>query len=199
MATKITTCFSYNGKDPIDGPRSKFSSVTEMKNYNEAFIDEGHMSIANIGTAQAPVWKRFEWFSANTVDSTYGRWRAVTTEIPLASSSTIGGIKIGFDSSQSGFNPDLDIPVELAQGGKAYVTLLDATSTSRGVVLKTSYTVGPMDLTDDESVPTVKATKAIADNAANSAISNKIWTGTQAQYDAIVTKDATVLYFITES
>lgn len=199
MATKITTGFSYNGKDPIDGPRSKFSSISVMKNYNEAFIDEGHMSITNIGTAQAPVWKRFEWFSANDVDSTYGRWRAVTTEIPLASSSTIGGIKIGFDSDQSGFNPDLDIPVELAQGGKAYVTLLDATSSSRGVVLKTSYTVGPMDLTDDESVPTVKATKAIADSAANSAISNKIWVGTQAQYDAIATKDASVLYFIKES
>lgn len=51
------------------------------------------------------------------------------------------------------------------------------------------------DLDDDEAVPTCNAASAIAVYRIN----EKMWVGTQEQYDAITTKDADTFYFIRES
>lgn len=208
MATKITTGFSYNGKDPIDGPRSKFSSISEMKNYNKDFIDEGHMSVTNIGTTQAPVWKRFEWFSANTDDPTYGKWRAVATEVPAASNSALGGIKI---APQSGSLVDTwqHKFVRTDSNNYAYIELKVASSSAAGVVVIVTSGTAASNIGNDVNVPTVKAVytlinssvsssiNAAVPSAVTTAINNKMWFGTKAQYDALATKDSNVLYFVT--
>lgn len=56
---------------------------------------------------------------------------------------------------------------------------------------KSQVGLSNVDNTSDET----KYVQGLRETRAN--VNTKIWTGTQAQYDAIVTKDATTLYFIT--
>ena len=74
MSLKVTDNFDFGSKKPFV-KRNEFSSIKEMKDYSEAFINEGCRAMVNVGTATNPKWKEFKWLSANSNDLTYGRWR----------------------------------------------------------------------------------------------------------------------------
>lgn len=74
MAIKIGANLAYNGKLP-NFERDSFETKAAMKAFNENSIDEGHLSYCkedgNI----------YQYKSANTVDTTTGRWRIFKTDI----------------------------------------------------------------------------------------------------------------------
>lgn len=74
MAIKIGANFAYNGKLP-NFERDSFETKAAMKAFNENSIDDGHLSYCkedgNI----------YQYKSANTVDTTTGRWRIFKTDI----------------------------------------------------------------------------------------------------------------------
>lgn len=73
MAIKIGANLAYNGKLP-NFERDSFETKAAMKAFDENSIDEGHLSYCkedgNI----------YQYKSANTVDSTTGRWRLFKTK-----------------------------------------------------------------------------------------------------------------------
>lgn len=74
MAIKIGANFAYNGK-LSNFERDSFETKAAMKAFNENSIDDGHLSYCkedgNI----------YQYKSANTVDTTTGRWRIFKTDI----------------------------------------------------------------------------------------------------------------------
>lgn len=74
MAIKIGANLAYNGKLP-NFERDSFETKAAMKAFDENSIDEGHLSYCkedgNI----------YQYKSANTVDTTTGRWRIFKTDI----------------------------------------------------------------------------------------------------------------------
>jgi hypothetical protein len=74
MAIKIGANLAYNGKLP-NFERDSFETKAAMKAFDENSIDDGHLSYCkedgNI----------YQYKSANTVDTTTGRWRIFKTDI----------------------------------------------------------------------------------------------------------------------
>jgi hypothetical protein len=102
-----------------------------------------------------------------------------------ATNNALGGVKLGATAS------DTSRPVTDDGSGNARVLMQEADGTHKGVAqLSTGATI----LSDAQS-----DAKAVTPNALTTFFGSRIWVGTQAQYDAIVTKDANMLYFIKES
>ena len=65
---KVGDNFSYKGKKPLDS-RDCFDTVSEMAQFAETSLDEGHLSYVK------ETDKYYKFNSTNTVDSTLGKWR----------------------------------------------------------------------------------------------------------------------------
>jgi len=117
--------------------------------------------------------------------------------VKAATSGAYGGVKLGFTSAET------NRAVQLDGNGKAYVALQAATNAAKGTVQLSDSTTITDDLTDqiDTKAVTPKALTTAIENsvkkAAEDAVDARIWVGTKVQYDAIVTKDPDVLYFVT--
>ena len=68
MAIKVGDNFSYKGKKPLDS-RNSFDTVSEMAQFAETSLDEGHISYVK------ETDKYYKFNSTNNVDSTLGKWR----------------------------------------------------------------------------------------------------------------------------
>jgi hypothetical protein len=117
--------------------------------------------------------------------------------VAAATSSAYGGVKLGVTSTET------NRAVLLDGNGKAYVALQAATNAAKGTVQLSDSTNIATDLTNqnDTKAVTPKAVSTAIENsvrqAAENAVDARIWVGTKVQYDAIVTKDPDVLYFVT--
>ena len=65
---KVGDNFSYKGKKPLDS-RNCFDTVSEMAQFAETSLDEGHISYVK------ETDKYYKFNSTNNVDSTLGKWR----------------------------------------------------------------------------------------------------------------------------
>ena len=65
---KVGDNFSYKGKKPLDS-RDCFDTVSEMVQFAETSLDEGHISYVK------ETDRYYKFNSANNVDSTLGKWR----------------------------------------------------------------------------------------------------------------------------
>ena len=65
---KVGDNFSYKGKKPLDS-RDCFDTVSEMAQFAETSLDEGHLSYVK------ETDKYYKFNSTNNVDSTLGKWR----------------------------------------------------------------------------------------------------------------------------
>ena len=72
MAIKVGDNFSYKGKKPLDS-RNSFDTVSEMAQFAETSLDEGHISYVK------ETDKYYKFNSLNNVDSTLGKWREYTS------------------------------------------------------------------------------------------------------------------------
>lgn len=83
------------------------------------------------------------------------------------------------------------------------ISASSATKAAKGTVQLSDSTTIATDLTsqNDTKAVTPKAVSTAIENsveqAAENAVDARIWVGTKDQYDAIVTKDPDVLYFVT--
>lgn len=117
--------------------------------------------------------------------------------VAAATSNAYGGVKLGATSTTT------NRAVQLDGNGKAYVALQAATNAAKGTVQLSDSTTIATDLTsqNDTKAVTPKALATAIENsvgqAAENAVDARIWVGTKVQYDAIVTKDPDVLYFVT--
>ena len=107
--------------------------------------------------------------------------------VKAATGSAYGGIKIGATETY------LNRAVTLDVDGKAYVEMPVASNVMAGISMLSGSTNIATDIANDVD------TKAVTPKALATYYASKIWVGTQAQYDAIVTKNANMLYFIKES
>ena len=105
-----------------------------------------------------------------------------------ATNNAIGGVKLGATAS------DTSRPVTDDGSGNARVVMQEADGTHKGVTRLTTTGTATADAQSDATAitPAATAAKIAAEFAA------RIWVGTQAQYDLIVTKDNNTLYFIKE-
>ena len=69
---KVGDNFSYKGKKPLDS-RNSFDTVSEMAQFAETSLDEGHISYVK------ETDKYYKFNSTNNVDSTLGKWREYTS------------------------------------------------------------------------------------------------------------------------
>ena len=69
---KVGDNFSYKGKKPLDS-RDCFDTVSEMAQFAETSLDEGHISYVK------ETDKYYKFNSTNNVDSTLGKWREYTS------------------------------------------------------------------------------------------------------------------------
>ena len=69
---KVGDNFSYKGKKPLDS-RNSFDTVSEMAQFAETSLDEGHLSYVK------ETDKYYKFNSTNNVDSTLGKWREYTS------------------------------------------------------------------------------------------------------------------------
>ena len=69
---KVGDNFSYKGKKPLDS-RNCFDTVSEMAQFAETSLDEGHISYVK------ETDKYYKFNSTNNVDSTLGKWREYTS------------------------------------------------------------------------------------------------------------------------
>ena len=69
---KVGDNFSYKGKKPLDS-RDSFDTVSEMTQFAETSLDEGHISYVK------ETDKYYKFNSTNNVDSTLGKWREYTS------------------------------------------------------------------------------------------------------------------------
>ena len=69
---KVGDNFSYKGKKPLDS-RDCFDTVSEMAQFAETSLDEGHISYVK------ETDRYYKFNSLNNVDSTLGRWREYTS------------------------------------------------------------------------------------------------------------------------
>ncbi len=117
--------------------------------------------------------------------------------VKAATSSTYGGIKTGATETYLNRAVTLDID------GKAYVEMPVASNVMAGISMLSGSTNIATDITNDVDTKAVtpKALATAIENsvgqAAENAVDARIWVGTKVQYDAIVTKDPDVLYFVT--
>ena len=65
---KVGDNFSYKGKKPLDS-RDCFDTVSEMAQFAETSLDEGHISYVK------ETDRYYKFNSLNNVDSTLGKWR----------------------------------------------------------------------------------------------------------------------------
>lgn len=105
---KIGANFVFDSTSP-NFERDRFDTLAEMKAYN--IIDDGHQSYC------AETGNRYEFKSTNEPDNTLGKWRLVKTSIDAASSSNLGGIKLGFSQANKNY------PVVLDDQNRAYVSV----------------------------------------------------------------------------
>lgn len=117
--------------------------------------------------------------------------------VKAATGSAYGGIKIGATETY------LNRAVTLDFDGKAYVEMPVASNVMAGISMLSGSTNIATDITNDVDTKAVtpKALATAIENsvgqAAENAVDARIWVGTKVQYDAIVTKDPDVLYFVT--
>ena len=69
---KVGDNFSYKGKKPLDS-RNCFDTVSEMAQFAETSLDEGHISYVK------ETDKYYKFNSTNNVDPTLGKWREYTS------------------------------------------------------------------------------------------------------------------------
>ena len=69
---KVGDNFSYKGKKPLDS-RDCFDTVSEMAQFAETSLDEGHISYVK------ETDRYYKFNSLNNVDSTLGKWREYTS------------------------------------------------------------------------------------------------------------------------
>ena len=69
---KVGDNFSYKGKKPLDS-RDCFDTVSEMAQFAETSLDEGHISYVK------ETDRYYKFNSTNNVDSTLGKWREYTS------------------------------------------------------------------------------------------------------------------------
>ena len=81
MAINIGTNFAYHGKLP-NFDRDKFKTKAAMMAFDENSIDEGHLSYCEEDG------NVYQYKSANTVDTTTGKWRLFKTEADAALNGT---------------------------------------------------------------------------------------------------------------
>lgn len=74
MALRIADNFNYQGKLP-NFDRDTFKTLSEMKDYPETSIDEGHLSLC------LEDGKRYEFLSTNIESPTTGKWRRVVDSV----------------------------------------------------------------------------------------------------------------------
>lgn len=112
-----------------------------------------------------------------------------------ATNNALGGVKLGATAS------DTSRPVTDDGSGNARVLMQEADGTHKGVVRLTTTGTATADAQSDTTAITPAAVQNVVSGmvqtAADTAVNNKMWFGTKAQYDAIVTKDPNILYFIT--
>ena len=102
--------------------------------------------------------------------------------VKAATGSAYGGIKTGATETY------LNRAVTLDVDGKAYVEMPVASNVMAGI----SMLSGSANITTD--ITNEVETKAVTPKALGAFHDSKIWVGTQAQYDAIQTKDANKFY-----
>ena len=107
MGISVADNFSYLGGKPLDG-RIQYATLADMKAMADATLYEGCEAYC-VATD-----KYYKWKSSNTVDADTGKWREVESggALPVATASTLGGVKIG-----SGILVQSDGTISVSGGG----------------------------------------------------------------------------------
>lgn len=127
--------------------------------------------------------------------------RAYVT-LQYASDSNAGIIMTSTSISDDSANSQVKYPLK-SSSNAGYVPVPYASNDNRGVVQLSDYSHINDDITNniDTKAVTPRAVNSViasvATSAATTAVNNKMWFGTKAQYDALATKDPNVLYFVT--
>ena len=122
----------------------------------------------------------------------------------IATSATVAGSPVASEAYADGKVVDNSTGSSTTEAmsqaaGKAYADAKVANSATGGSTTVAPSQAAAKSYADGKVVNAVgtSTTSAMSQNAAKTYIDSRIWTGTQAQYDAISVKDPTVLYVIT--
>lgn len=205
MALKIGDNFNYQGKKP-NFERDGFDTLAAMKAYPETSIDEGHISYCK------ETGKNYQYKSANSVNTTTGKWREFKSgdsypaggttgqvltktasgvewkDIPetkdeLPSGGTDGQVLTKTESGTAW----QDVPKEIPTGGTTGQVLK---KTATGVEWKADNDTKYNPATTTENGLLSKEDKAKLDSIVSMTVL------TQSEYDELETKDANVIYII---
>lgn len=91
MSVQYIDNLSYRGKKG-NFERDHFSTLSEMRSFSDADIDEGHLAWCDETS------KRYEWKSSNSVDGSTGRWREVQSHDDSKQDKLTAGTGIAIDS-----------------------------------------------------------------------------------------------------
>lgn len=122
MSVQYIDNLSYRGKKG-NFERDHFSTLSEMRYFSDADIDEGHLAWCDETS------KRYEWKSSNSVDGSTGRWREVQSHDDSKQDKLTAGTGIAIDSGNvisctldnKVFVPVSELPTDNILGNKIYL------------------------------------------------------------------------------
>lgn len=183
------------------------NNLSEFNNDSGFLSEEGDPTVPahvkNITEENISAWNNKSDFSGNYEDLNN---KPNEYELPKASSTTLGGIKVGANLSISE-DGTLNATGGGGEGGTTDYNALSNKPQINGVELTGNKTSAELGVA---SASHTHAKSEIADFPSNlsefnndsgfisSTVVTTFWTGTQAEYDALGTYNATTLYLITE-
>ena len=127
MSLTLGDNFSYGGSKPLDA-RLKYATLADMKAVVDATMYDGCLAYC-VATD-----KTYQWKSTNTVDADTGRWREFENELPVATASVLGGVKVGNGLQ---INDGVLSVIPLGVGGGGYAPI--------GTIISYMGTTAPQD------------------------------------------------------
>ena len=152
----------------------------------------GRVFTRKILSRNAGAWNLLSTFDGNYDNLTNKPTIPAAYNLPVANQNTLGGIKVG-----AGLSITADGILSATGGGTA-----DSVNWENVVGKPTFATVATSgsynDLTNKPTIPTIPSSLPANGGNADTVGGYTIWTGTQAQYNAISSKDANTIYLIKE-
>lgn len=169
---------------------SVFASITHTHKTSELENDSGYITGYTETDPTVPAWAKESTKPTYTFNEIAEKPSTYTP--PVASADTLGGVKVGAGLSIS------NGVLSATGGGTADSVDWNSVLNKPDTYTPTAHTHKSNEITDLPTIPTNTSQLNNDSNFVASTVVTAFWSGTQAEYDALTTKNATTLYLITE-